>query len=271
MTTITYYDMASEYYLAYVLDGLMTKAASFQCKIRISKSEPSLLQHISLPAKDTSRMFALGLFQIKTENSSKWFCIDAHDDSSPEGYFRPILEKVDYYFKLNRNPKAFEDDIGLAQLEAKVHSLGCTFALRPSDAYRFFPRLKQSKVYGWDWSSVKRRLVALRRHPNMHWHRTLRAMQPDRDVFLVRRYYREAGHAQSNQECLTIVESIKRIEGLTGYIGFTGTTLEMPECFRKQAIGSDRTLRDHLRLMARSCVCIYMPGTYNCLSFKFGQ
>jgi len=172
---------------------------------------------------------------------------------------------------LNRNPKVFEEDVGLAQLEAKIHSLGCTFALRPSNAYRFFPRLKQSKVYGWDWFSIKRRLLALRRNPNMQWHRTLRAMQPDKDVFLARRYYREAGHARSNQECLTIVESIKRIEGLTGYIGFTGTTVGTPECFRKHAIGPDRALRDHLRLMARSRVCIYMPGTYNCLSFKFGQ
>ena len=125
MTTIIYHDLASEYYLAYVLDGLMTKAASFQCKVRISKSEPSLLQHIDLPTKDASRMFALGIFQINTENTSKWFCIDAHDDSSPEGYFRPILEKVDYYFKLNRNPKAFEEDAGLARLDAKIHSLAC--------------------------------------------------------------------------------------------------------------------------------------------------
>lgn len=271
MTTIIYYDMASEYYLAYVLDGLMTKAASFKCKIRISKSEPPLFQHINLPTKDTSRMFALGLFQINTGNTSKWFCIDAHDDSGPEGYFRPILEKVDYYFKLNCNPKVFEEDAALAPYETKILSLGCAFALRPSNAYRFFPRLKQSKVYGWDWFSIKRRLLALRRHPNLQWYRAMRAMQPDKDVFLVRRYYREAGHARSNEECLKIVESIKRIEGLTGYIGFTGITVEPPKCFREHAIGPDRTLRDHLHLMARSRVCIYMPGTYNCLSFKFGQ
>ena len=119
MTTIIYHDLASEYYLAYVLDGLMSKAASFQCKIRISKREPCLLQHIDLPAKDVNRMFALGIFEISTGNTTKWFCIDAHDDSSPEGYFRPILEKVDYYFKLNRNPKAFEEDAGLARLDAK--------------------------------------------------------------------------------------------------------------------------------------------------------
>jgi hypothetical protein len=105
----------------------------------------------------------------------------------------------------------------------------------------------------------------------MHWHRTLRAMHPDIDVFLVRRYYWEAGHARSNQECLKIVESIKQIEVLTGYIGFTGTTVETPECFRKHAIGPDRTLREHLLLMARSRICIYMPGTYNFLSFKFGE
>jgi hypothetical protein len=69
MTTIIYYDLASEYYLAYVLEGLMTKAASFQCKIRISKSEPSLLRHINLPVKDVNKMFTLGLFEINTGNT----------------------------------------------------------------------------------------------------------------------------------------------------------------------------------------------------------
>src|SRR5664279_1638425 len=117
MTTIIYYDLASEYYLAYVLDGLIKNALHRRYKLCISKSEPPLLQNMTLPAKDVSRMFALGLFQVKHENSSKWFCIDAHDDSSPEGYFRPILEKVDFYFKLNRNPKAFEEDLGLAQFK----------------------------------------------------------------------------------------------------------------------------------------------------------
>jgi hypothetical protein len=216
-------------------------------------------------------MFTLGLFQVKSDNSSKWFCIDAHDDSSPEGYFRPILEKVDYYFKLNRNPKAFEDDIGLALLEARVHSLGCAFPVRPSNAYRFLPRLIHSTVCGWDWFSIKRRLVALRRLPNIRWYRTLRAMQADKDAFLVRRYYPEAGHAQSNQECLTTIESIRQIQGVTGEIGFVGTTVETPECFRKHAIGPVRALRDNLRAMARGRVCIYIPGTSNCLSFKFGE
>jgi hypothetical protein len=211
------------------------------------------------------------MFQVTSGGSTKWFCIDAHDDSGPEGYFWPILEKVDHYFKLNCNPAVLVENPELARHSAKIHSLGCTFTLRPTKPYLFFPRFRPCKLYGWNWFSIKRRLRALQRNPSLQWHRNLREQQADKDVFLIRRYYQERGHSASNEECCRIFDSLKQNAGISGFLGFIGTSSETPDIFRQFAFGPDRSIRDHLTLMARSRVCIFMPGTYNCLSFKFGQ
>lgn len=271
MTTITYYDLASEYYMAYPLDGIMAEAPARDCAIRISKSAPSVLKGVVLPSKDMARMFALGLFQVNSETTSKWFCIDAHDDSGPEGYFRPILERVNHYFKLNCNLTAFARDPTLDRLKWRIHSLPCLFAVRPCKPWRFFPRLRPCAVYGWNWFSVKRRLRAFQRVPTLQWHRSLRSLPADQDVFLVRRYYREPEHARSNELYCRIFECLKGVGKFSGAIGFTGTSLDTPERLRGHAFGQDRPYRHHLSLIARSRVCIYAPGTYECLSFKFGQ
>ena len=271
MTTITYHDLASEYYMAYPLQGLLTEARAHGCRMRISKNPPPILNNIHLSKKDNERLFALGIFQVTAGASTRWFCIDAHDDSSLEGYFRPVLKAVDHYFKLNEDPTAFEKDRELGGLKHKVHPLGCTFAIRPAMSWRFLPRLRPCKHYGWNWFSIKRRLRALQRNPSMEWYRNLRSQPSDKDIFLVRRYYRDTDHAPSNQECLRIFESLNHIAGISRHIGFTGTASTMPDSFHKYVFGPERSLRDHLTHMARSRVGIFMPGTYNCLSFKFGQ
>ena len=271
MTTITYFDLASEYYMAYPLDGLLMGADGRGWKFRIAKKPPSILCDIDLPRKDTERLFALGIFQVSSGTCTKWFCIDAHDNSAPEGYFGPVLEKFEHYFKLNYDPSVFVKDPELARFKAKIHPLGCTFAIRPARPWLFLPRLTPCKAYGWNWFSIKRRLRSLQRNPSLQWYRDLRLRRPDKDVFLVRRYYHESGHFQSNLNCLRIFESVKKMSSVSGYMGFTAKSGAMPEDFRKYALGPDRLMRDHLFLLARSRVCIYMPGTYNCLSFKFGQ
>ena len=184
MTTITYYDLASEYYLAYALHGLLTEARAHGCKIRISKEPPSLLKDIVLLPKDSERLFALGIFQVSSGGGrTQWFCIDAHDDSSTESYFRSVLENVDHYFKLNCNPAALGQDADLRNLEAKIRPLGCSFGIRPAKPWLFLPRIRHCKQYAWGWFSIKRRLLALQRNPSMEWLRNLRSQEADKDVF----------------------------------------------------------------------------------------
>ena len=271
MTTITYCGLASEYYMAYPLDGLFVEAPAYGCRIRVSNSPPSLLRKTSLPPKDAERLFALAIFQVASASSSKWFCLDAHDDSGSEGYFQPILEKVDHYFKLNLNPSVFAAVPALGSFRSKIHSLPCTFVVRPGKPWRLFPRLRPCRLYGWNWFSVKRRLRALQRIPSLEWHRSLRSMSAEYDAFLVRRYYHQPEHAPSNELYRRVFDRLKQTGQFSGALGFTGTSEHTPEAFRKHALGQDRSYRDHLTLMARSRVCIYLPGTYNCLSFKFGQ
>lgn len=271
MTTITYFDLASEYYMAYPLDGLLAEAPTRSCRIRICKESPSLLSMLALASGDRERLFALGLFRVNSDNGAKWFCIDAHDDAGPKGYFRPILEKVDHYFKLNCNPAAFEEDRTLGWFRAKVHSLPCTFAIRPAKPWRFLPRLRPCKSYGWNWFCIKRRLRALQRIPDLQRHRALRLVRPEHDVFLVRRYYREACHAQSNELYARIFEAVKNGADISGALGFTGVPADAADRYRRHAFGQDRPYRAHLNLIARSRACIYAPGTHNCVSFKFGQ
>jgi hypothetical protein len=271
MTTITYCDLASEYYMAYPVNGLISEAAGHGCRIHVAKTPPNLLSEARLANKDVGRLFALGIFQVNRGESSEWFCIDAHDDSGHGGYFRPILERVNHYFKLNCNPSAFGKDPTLERCRSKIHPLGCAFAVRPCKPWQFFPRLRPCPVYGWNWFSVKRRLRALQRVPTLESHLLLRTFQTDQDVFLVRRYYREPEHARSNELYCRIFECLKGADNFSGAIGFTGTSLGTPDRFRKHAFGQDRPYRQHLKLIARSRVCIYAPGTYDCLSFKFGQ
>lgn len=271
MNTIIYYDLASEYYLAYPLCGLMAEAPKYGCRIRVSKQPPSLFSGLPLTERDTSRLFALGIFRVITEKGSRWFCVDAHDDSGPDGYFRTVLNRVDYYFKLNLNPAAFAQTPTLARLRRKVESLACTFAVRPPKPWLFLPRLTACPAYAWNWLSVKRRLRALQRIPDFRWHAALREERPEHDVSFVRRYYREPEHAASNELYCRIFDSMKALNGVSGTLGFTGLAPDVPERFRRHACGGERPYRDHLREAARSRVGLYAPGTYNCLSFKFGQ
>jgi hypothetical protein len=271
VTSITYHDLASEYYMAYAVDGLMAEAAKRGCKFSVSKEPPVFLRQIDLGAQDRNLIYSLGIFQVKDRSTTTWFCIDSHDDSSAQGYFRSVLHKVDAYFKLNCNPSVFSNDAELSGSKEKIHSLGCTFSVRPSRPWLFFPRLRPCTAYRWNWLSVKRRLRFFQSVPNLEWHRQLRLQEPNHDVFLVRRYYHETGHSQSNEVCSRIFESVKQHTKLSGPIGFTNTSAATPARFLRHAVGPDRTHRCHLTQAARSRVCVYIPGTYDCLSFKFGQ
>lgn len=270
MTTITYFDLASEYYMAYPLNGLLGQANAHDCRIRISKQTPSILKQIGFSAKDQQRLFSCGLFKVSTPGGSKWFCIDAHDDSTPEGYFMPLMDRVDHYFKLNLDHAVVETYPGLKAFRSMIHSLGMTFAIRPLQPWLFYPRLTPCAVYDWNWFSIKRRFRFLQRTPSIQWHRNLRYCQPGQDVFLVRRFYHEPGHTKSNQDCCRIFDGLKA-SGISGDIGFTSSSENIPQEYRMHLIGGDRPLIDHLQRMARSRICIFMPGTYDCLSFKLGQ
>jgi hypothetical protein len=272
MKTIVYYDLASEYYLAYPLDGLLREAGNHGFRIRISKRVPKLLRDIEWSGTDVRRLFSLGVFKVLDGSKPpRWFCIDTHDDSSPDGYFRPLLGRVDWYFKLNFNQDLIAENPWFQQHLDQIYPLGCTFAIRPSQAWRFLPRPFPAYGLPWGGFEMKRRLVALARNPSMEGYRRMRAIQQESDVFVARRYYTEPEHMQSNLDYLRVFEGLAEIGGVSGIFGFTGLPETAPDFFQRFNIGSDRTLREHLTLTAISRICVYLPGTYNCLSFKFGQ
>ena len=82
MTSITYYDLASEYYMAYPLDGLIEEAANRGFRFSVTKEPPPILVQAELGHQDRDLIHTLGIFQVRGGNTTKWFCIDSHDDSS---------------------------------------------------------------------------------------------------------------------------------------------------------------------------------------------
>lgn len=270
MSTITYYDLASEYYLAYVLNGLVSEVPNWKCKIRVSKMLPPILDGLILPNNDSHRIFSLGLFKVNSSKGCKWLCIDAHDDSSIEGYFHSVLERVDYYFKLNLDPIVIKADPYLAHYSEKIHPLGCAFPIGFSSPWSFLPRPLPCKLYAWDWLSIKRRILSMNRLPSIEWYRELRKCQPIHDVFLVRRYYTELEHADSNENYFRVFESARHT-GLGGHLGFTGNPNCMPYKIKEHFLVGNISYREHVTMTSACRVCLYLPGVYNCLSFKFGQ
>ena len=235
----------------------------------MSHSIPSILRDPSMNGKWRGILFSVCLFKAQIAGEQYYFCIDARDSSrvdSGMGYHLPLLEKVRYYFKVNYNSEAIENDPRLKKFRDKIIPAYPNCPLRIPHFYQLLPRITPCKAVDWTLPNVRNRLKRLYSMLSLEKFRKLRGIERDLDVYFALTHYGQS-HGNSNQTRYEIIRGLKEHPGINGIVGFFCES-ELPALYDGLQL-DDARQEDYLSTLARGKIGIYVRGPHECISFKF--
>jgi len=257
--SITHYDVTNLDYSGYFAVGLRANARNLGYRYNVSRTLPTRL---SEAAAVTPGMETIAIFEAKTSDQQFWFCIDGHDINS--AYRIPILEHVQYYFKVNYDREAITSNEELEAFQHKILPTGPSFPIRvPRWQYR--PSLSGTR---WEYRRNWGRLCHLSRLGTLERLIHYRTEPKTRDVAFIVPYYNENQHTQANEFRYEVMEQLGRRANLHADYGFVGHVV--PDKFKKYHV-ERVSPQNHLQRLASSRVAIYVRGLHDCVSYKFGE
>lgn len=270
---ITYYDIVSlQNSLSFFLAGFYTNQKRYGYRFSVRHCVPSILRDLSLNPVRQNLLRSLGILLCKVGGDEFYICIDRGDHATTtrgEGYDTTVLERVRYYFKINFNREAIENDPVLQRFRAKIFPLNPGFPLRMSRLPFFMPRPAAGKRAEWSDNRPRQRIFELIYRPTLGEIRHLRKAKTDIDVFFVMMFYGEAHHAHISDVRYEVMRELKRRPEMNVITGFASSR-ELPDKYDLFRI-KPFTPRNYLKHLARSKVAIYVRGAHNCISAKFGH
>lgn len=271
---IIYYDFNNFHFSSFYLGGFISNSAKYGFKFHIAKKNPDILINSDYDSKWISLLFSVCLFKVEFEKAQFYFCIDTRDSNvtnpnKGNGYHLPLLQKVRYYFKVNYNQNAIDNDPLLRTHAGKILPIHPFFPVNEYSVFSYIPRILPSKSVGWTIKDSLRRLKDLKDIPTMNQMRQFRFLDKEVDVFLVLSYYNERKHFEDNEYRYEIMRKIQDSSEVHSIVGFANKN-PLPGKYSKLAV--DRfSISNYLQLLSKSRIAVYIRGLHNCISFKFGQ
>lgn len=269
--TIVHYDFADIRYSSFFTTGFVLNAPLYGYRFLLSREPPPLLAGSTMTEEwrsvhpDQAR--CTFLYQFKSDSEDFYFCIDTTDSSC--AFHRPLLEKVRFYFKVNRDPNCVAQDSTLVAHAHKIKPILPFFPLRSGNRLVHVPRLLPYRPMAWDTHSVLRRIIDTPRIPSLEALKLLRGGSDHLDVFFVSSYYPEPIHDQAMAFRYKLMEELDRQGFRRSVYGFASKN-ELPEPFRRYSM-KWFSFSDYVRNLAGSRLAIYVRGLFECTSFKFGE
>ncbi len=273
MITITYYDVSNIDYASFFLKGFMELADSFPFRFEVKKQIPTSFSKTELATAEIGLSKTL-LFSIEDQDRLRYFCIDTYDASGtdPEdpGYDTIKLQQCDYYFKVNYRKDVLARDPELRVFADKIVPVCNVFPVKMPSTTAFMPKLLPIGGRRWTREESRRRLRKLSHLPELDTFRELRQKERDLDVFFLVAYYKAERHQETNEWRLTVMEELAKHKHIRTFVGFAGDKSAMPPHYAR--FHQERmSFESYLDNLARSRIGIYVRGTSDCLSYKFGQ
>lgn len=269
---IQFFDFADIAFSSFFIRGMFENQKKYGYTFSISKSLPALLKDPKIEMKWREILFSVCIFKAHIGKEESYFAIDCRDSCRAHtyemGYHMPLLQEVKYYFKVNYNQDAIHTDPVLKKYASKIIPVPLFMPVAVPKPYLFFPRIIESKEMGWTRDSMVRRLRVLRSLPTLDSLKAMSRSIKKTDIFFVVRYYGEAHKAEDDFR-YEIIRELKNIKGLNIIAGFSSDRA-MPPKFNDFAV-KGYGLKEYLKKLAESKVCLYVRGLHNALSFKFGQ
>jgi hypothetical protein len=268
---IIYYNSADIRYSSFFLTGFQQNVTTFNYKFIVSKSSPPIQFETVEDGSGRDMMFSVCLFQVQMHDEHFFFCIDTRDSCELRkgtGFHLPLLRQVKYYFKVNFNADVIGSDPELNVYSNKIFPVPLFFPLRMPRLLPFL-RIIPNESAGRTKEHCISRLKALIRLPSLQQIRRLRDVRKRLDLFFVSRFYQQEQHSKHNEFRLQVAKEIQKHRDVMSVVGFVSAK-ELPGEFAQFQV-QHYPLPDYLRCIAEARLGIYVRGSHDCLSFKFGQ
>lgn len=271
---ITCFDLNDINYSSYFLAGLELNSRKYNYDYRVSNIISKDLRSAICHEEYRNILFAVIPFKARINENDFYFCIDCHDISSSskgqyKGYHIPLLNKVDYYFKVNYNKDQINSDPLLKSFRNKIYPVKPFFPVQLPKSYRYFPGFIPQYQYDWTLRKMVRRLRHIKNLMTLEDIRRLRYSPKKYDLFFVMHYYDQQVHSVDDEYRLLLVKKLRENFSNDSIIGLTSHS-RLPEGFEQFRI-ERMTFKKYLSNLAASKVAIYIRGVHDCLSFKFGE
>lgn len=276
MRKITYLDFTNINYASYFLTGLIENEEAFNYRFVVTKQVPKLFEDLGL---DTKWLVhhpppVQSIFRYEGDGRDFYFCIDAGDPNGedPEqiAYYAPLLERCDYYFKINYKRDAIAADERLAPYAHKIHPVPIGFPIQVPRRRQFLPKFTPFGGRRWSREGARRRIRELRQTPPLDYFRQLRHVERDLDLFFVSIYYPENMHPEEDQWRLAVIEELAQHKQLNAMMGFASHAEKLPGEYAPYRVRR-MPFDEYMQQLARSKISLYVRGTHGCLSWKFGH
>ena len=273
-TEIIFYDFENVEIsrISFYLNGFILNQKKYAYRFIVKRLVPSILAGKSMEGDWRKYLFDIGLFEVRKNGSSFFFCIDRSDHSTnymSEGFHIPLLEVVKYYFKVNYNKEAVYADPYLSGFREKIIPTGPSFPIRTMNNLSFLCRAISYKRPDWTPKLVKDRLKLMTRMPTINHFRNLRRVQSDLDVFFIMRYYDNPNQQQQNDFRYEVMRELGRHRHRNIVTGFVSRR-KLPGKFARLT-KQPYEMNAYLHHLACSKVAVYVRGPHHGISSKLGQ
>lgn len=275
LVKITYYDFSYIGDAGFHILGFQRTENELGHRFSVSKKPPPELIDFDIPSWiHLKRPASIMIFRYEGQGQNFLFCIDSGDynGSFPEypGYYLELLEKVNFYFKVNYLKDVIDKDPHLAALAHKIIPLPLTFGLKPDNSKLFLPKILPGGGVHWSLEASKRRIRFLKDLLTLEDFEKMSRIPRDIDVFFVSILYRNPELEEMNAFRLALVEHLSKQKSLNMVIGFVSNKDDLPEPYASFKLPR-MDLETYMNQLARSKIGVYVRGTWDANSYKFGS
>lgn len=186
------------------------------------------------------------------------------------GYNLALIKPLKLYFKENYLKDVFENNPALDPIADRVIPIPITFGLKPDDLKPFRPKVIPIGGVRWPQKAAKRRLRLIKNLLSLEEFTAMRQTPKDLDVFFVSVLYRDEELQEMNEWRLQILQHLKKQTSLNMIIGFVSQADDLPEPYAGYRVPR-MDLETYMHKLAGSKIGLYVRGTFDAISYKFGQ
>jgi hypothetical protein len=264
---------------SFFITGFQQNANKYDYKFTVLNKIPNLILDKIMDGIWRNKLYQILLLKVITLDKSFFICIDTRDTNTVDfakgiyGYHLPLLEKVNYYFKVNYNIEAINNCSYLKEYRPKISPVLPFFPLKLNSSintlYTLFPKIIPRKGAPWSGKDILRQLKSFYNVLSIDQIKQMRNTRKDLDIFFVSNFYSEKEALQDMDFRYNIMEELKKYDNIKSIVGFASKT-ELPGKFSNFSI-KRFYFKDYLKCISRSRLSIYVRGVDDCISFKFGE
>lgn len=267
--TLSYLGRAGHSYAGYYLEGFRQNRSRFGYRMQwLPSCNHPVVDALGDPQWQPI-LFAMSLFRLRRGGRTLWICIDGHDSNTT--VHPPLLEHVDFYFKVNYSTARLTAHPQAQHHLGKIRPLTPGFPIRAAALLPLAGRLLQGGLaadlrdyvkmfvrYGYRYRDY-RDTLACGKDPQ----------ERDLDLFFVTTWY-EGQHEHTNRFRYDIINGIRKQNGGHGLVGLSGRgDSSRPPAPYDTALVPRFTYTEYLQTIGRSRVGVYTRGVHECWSSRF--